>query len=210
MLLNGIVKGSLQARALQDWQRVEERATERTFARAAHHPLECDVPQRDQSPAVDDGDPLIQRFDRFLTAVLVFNLAHVRAVGAMREEQRERGHRQHFPQLVIDDLDKTDGEAGADDVMRAVADHGAQPQAVDRLPGDEWHDHAADRAVREGVDRDREQDRHPLPRPLEVSLRSAETGVHDARGVDGGDRCRCIDECVFGRPRPLRVGQHVG
>ena len=100
-MLDRIVDGSLQAAVLQHRQRLDQRAAQRLGARAVHHVFERVIPERDQAAAVDHRDAFVQRFDGSLAAVLVFDLAHVGAVGAVCEEQRERGDRQHFPESVI-------------------------------------------------------------------------------------------------------------
>src|SRR5262245_7220616 len=98
---DGIVDGPLEPAGLQHWHRLEQCVTERVFARTVHHAFERVVPQRDEAAAVEYGDALVKRFDRFLAAVLIFELPDVRAVGAVSEEQRQRRYWHQFPQLVI-------------------------------------------------------------------------------------------------------------
>ena len=110
--------------------------SERPSARSrgtAHDAFEGIVPERDPAVAVDDAHALVQRFDRPPAAVLVFEPAHVVAVRPVGEIQRDGRDRQDFPHPVVDHLDESHRDAGADEV--AADSPGAGCVGHDRLTG---------------------------------------------------------------------------
>ena len=127
----------------------------------------------------------------------------------MREEERHCGDRQYLPQLVVDDLDESDGQACADHVMRPVAKHRRRPPPVERLARNERQHELRHGAVDDRIGRDRKGNGQSLPRPREVAECPAEQPVHDAGRLNGRHRRRSVQHRAFDRPRSLRIGQQV-